>query len=90
MYLHLGGATVVTTKSIIGIFDIDYCSVGKRTRMYLAKAQSDGCVINVSDDLPKSFIVCEENGKQSVYISAISAPTLKKRWGFIDDISNIE
>ena len=32
MYLHLGQDTVITTKSIIGIFDMDRCTVSKKTR----------------------------------------------------------
>ena len=35
MYLHLGQDTVITTKSIIGIFDMDRCTVSKKTRDYL-------------------------------------------------------
>ena len=30
MYLHLGQDTVITTKSIIGIFDMDRCTVSKK------------------------------------------------------------
>jgi len=44
----------------------------------------------VTDDLPKTFVVCsDEKGNITVYISQISSSTLKKRTGFIDDIANI-
>ena len=80
MYIHLGSATVVTTDSIVGIFDLDYCSVGKRTREYLKAAQDSGRVVNVAqEDLPKSFVVCLDRGVDRVYISPISTATLKKR-----------
>ncbi len=79
MYLHLGQDTVITTKSIIGIFDIDRCTVSKKTRDYLAEAEKRGSVINVSYELPKSFIVCKENGRVTVYISQLSSKTLYKR-----------
>ena len=39
MYLHLGQDTVITTKSIIGIFDMDRCTVSKKTRDYLTEAE---------------------------------------------------
>lgn len=79
MYLHLGQDTVITTKSIIGIFDIDRCTVSKKSRDYLAEAEKRGVVVNVSYELPKSFIVCREGGKTTVYISQLSSKTLFKR-----------
>lgn len=79
MYLHLGQDTVITTKSIIGIFDIDRCTVSKKTRDYLTEAEKKGNVVNVSYELPKSFIICKENGKIMVYISQLSSKTLYKR-----------
>ena len=79
MYIHLGSDTVVTAKNIIGIFDIDYCSISKRTREFLRKAQDEGRVINVTEELPKSFVlVCGENGDK-VYVSGVSPATLRKR-----------
>jgi hypothetical protein len=79
MYLHLGQETVITTESIIGIFDIDACTISKKTRDYLANAEKNGCVVNVSYELPKSFVVCSNNDKIVVYISQISAKTLLNR-----------
>ena len=82
MFLHLGNATVVHQDDIIGIFDLDNTTVSKATREYLAKAEKDGRVINVSSELPKSFIVCENEDKTqepTVYICQISTSTLIKR-----------
>ena len=44
-------------------------------------------MVNVSAELPKSFIVTVRQ-PPTVYISQISAATLKKRSGQIDDIRN--
>ena len=90
MYLHLGQDTVVRTSDIIGIFDIENTSLARSTRGYLAQAEKQGLVVNVSYELPKSFVVCEEDGKQRVYISQISSATLKKRAGYIDNIANVK
>ena len=80
MYLHLGQETVVPTKEIVGIFDMDNTTVSKHTREFLADAQKAGRVFNVSFELPKSFIVCKDmNGTETVYISQISAATLRSR-----------
>ena len=83
MYLHLGEKTVVNTKYIIGIFDLENTSVSKDTREFLRGNGKDRYqVVNVSYEMPKSFIVCNDGGikgKNTVYISQISAATLRKR-----------
>lgn len=80
MYLHLGQSTVIRTKDIIGIFDLDNTTVMKGTRDYLANAEKNGEVVNVSDELPKSFVVCgDKKGGKKIYISQPAVPTLLKR-----------
>lgn len=79
MYLHLGEKTVIRTEEILGIFDMDFTTVSKSTREFLSKAEKNGKVVNVSYELPKSFIVCIENKDYVVYISQISSQTLLKR-----------
>lgn len=80
MYLHLGQDVVVRYRDILGIFDLDNCSVSKITRAYLTAAQKHGDVVTVTAELPKSFVVTEEAGRVTVYISQISAGTLRKRY----------
>lgn len=95
MYLHIGHETVLKHEDIIGIFDIETASVSKITRDYLSGAQASDRIINVTNELPKSFIVCgkskkkEKNGKSDykVYISQISSTTLLKRLDFINDLN---
>ncbi len=80
MYLHLGQDTVITYEEILGIFDLEATTVSKATRDYLAAATKSGRVVNVSFDLPKSFVVCRnKDGSTTVYISPISPSTLLKR-----------
>lgn len=76
MYLHLGQRTVVTHDEILGIFDLDNTTVSKNTRDYLSKAEKENKIVYVSNELPKSFIVCVDS---TVYISQISVSTLLKR-----------
>lgn len=80
MFLHLGQNTVIHQDDIIGIFDLDNTTVSKRTRDFLAKKEKEGRVINVSYELPKSFVICENKNKEiTVYITQISTSTLIKR-----------
>lgn len=93
MYLHLGQDTVVTFDDIIGIFDLDTATIGKATRDYLKKAEDKGEVVNVSYELPKSFVVCADPEKKNgkiIYISQISSSTLLKRTAYIESISNVK
>lgn len=81
MFLHLGNDVVINTKNLIGIFDIDKSSISKFTKEYLNNAEKMRRIVNVSFELPKSFIVClDENFNETVYISQISPSTLKKRF----------
>lgn len=86
MYLHLGQDTVIKENDIIGIFDLDNTSVSKHTRKYLNDKEKSGKVINVSTELPKSFIVVTKNKETRVYISQISPSTLIKRTDCLDKI----
>lgn len=79
MYVHLGQDTVITADSIVALFDIDACTVSKKTRDFLAAAQKNGEVVNVSFELPRSFVVCRRGGKTTVYISQLSTKTLLYR-----------
>jgi len=58
MYLHLGQNVVVPESSVVGVFDLDNTTSSHITRKFLGDAEKAGHVINVSDDLPKSFVVC--------------------------------
>lgn len=70
---------MITTDSIAAMFDIDACTVSKKTRDFLAAAQKNGEVVNVSYELPRSFVVCCGGGKTTVYISQLSTKTLSRR-----------
>jgi len=79
MYLHLGNEVSIRTRDLIGVFDMDITTVSKDTRDFLRRCEADDIVTNVSGELPKSFVLCRYNGEIQVFISAISAVTLRKR-----------
>ena len=79
-YLHLGQSQIVPGHRVIGIFDLDKCSTRKRTRDYLAAAEAEGVVLDVSGDIPKSFVLCDHPyHPQVVYLSQLNTSTLKNR-----------
>ena len=82
MYLHLGQNVVVPEDSVIGIFDLDNSSWSHITRNYLSEAEKRNKLISISDDIPKSFILCggkTHNSESTVYLSQLSSQTLLKR-----------
>lgn len=79
MYIHLGNEMVVNENDIIGIFDLETTTISKHTRKFLEIAEKQKRVINVSYELPKSFILTSKDKDKKVYISQISTSTLEKR-----------
>ena len=79
MYLHLGKGTVVNTGDIVGIFDLEITSQSHLTRKYLTMAEKAGQVVNASEDIPKSFVVCRRGNRITVYLSQMACATLLKR-----------
>lgn len=84
MYLHLGKSVIVPVDSVVGVFDLDSASASKRTRDYLARAEKEGRLISIGDDLPRSFVVCLEDGRETIYLSQISPKTLAGRADVFD------
>lgn len=79
MYIHLGERISVHDSTVIGVFDIENTTIGQDTRRYLNTLEKQGRVISVSEEMPKSFVVCMEPDGEKAYISPISAATLRKR-----------
>lgn len=80
VYLHLGQNEIIPQRRILGIFDLDKCSYEKRTRDYLAAAEKEGVVLDISGDLPRSFVVCDHPyHRQIVYLSQLSPGVLRRR-----------
>lgn len=80
MFLYLGGNVTVRADDVVGIFDIEECSVSRVTAEFLSSCQKRGEIINVSDvleNMPKSFIVTDDK----TYISNVSHSTIVGRAG---------
>ncbi len=79
MFLHLGNDHIVFNKDVIAVMDFETTTVSKITREFLKVSEEEGFIINVSEDVPKSFIITETKGKSRIYISNIASSTLLKR-----------
>lgn len=79
MYLHLGKDTVVNTADIIAIMDLESSSMSANTREFLRVTEEEGFVRNVSEEIPKTFIVCEKDGHPEIYVTNISSKAIAGR-----------
>lgn len=75
MFLFIGGDKTIRSQKLIGIFNIEECSVSRITADYLACCQKTGKISEVSFDLPKSFVVTDNK----TYLSNVSNDTIRKR-----------
>ena len=79
MYLHIGNGRSVKRKDIIGIFDLDTATVSKITKDFINKSQKKGKVSYLDSDLPRAFLLLDEDGDTSIRLSRISTTGLKMR-----------
>jgi hypothetical protein len=81
VFLHVGHNKSLRSDEIVGIFDMDTSTVSKVSRDFLAKAQKNGEVINVTDEIPKSYILTckKKERKPRVIISQLAVQTLNER-----------
>jgi hypothetical protein len=78
MFLHLGADTVIPLRDVIAITDIKTVRSGINED-FLRVMQEEKLIEDISDGNAKSFVVTDKR----VYLSAISASTLKKRSNFL-------
>ena len=80
MYLHIGNGEIVGSDDIIGIFDMDTATVSASSKQFLSKAEQKKEICYRDDDIPKSFIVCDDSiSAQKIFFSKISTNALKLR-----------
>ena len=79
MYLHIGNGKSVKKKDIIGIFDLDTSTMTKTGKDFISRHERAGAVEYDDDDLPRSFVLVDENGSDKVRLSRISSKGLLAR-----------
>ena len=79
MFIHLGGDFVVSKKDIVAICDMDTSTTSKITCDMLVRAEREGSIVTISNDLPKSFVVTMQENMNYIYLSPISSYALSGR-----------
>ena len=79
--IHLGKNGTVHVRDIIGFFDLDGSTESEITKEFLKKSEKEYKIVNLLYDLPKSFVITSENGRENVYMLSNSVETEIKRMG---------
>ena len=79
MFLHLGQPAVVFQEDLVGIFDLDNATWAYKTREFLERAEREGRVETVGEDLPRSFVLCSGPEGEKIYLTQVSSTVLKGR-----------
>ena len=79
MYLPLGSDIIVRKKDIIGIFDLDKIEVDTGAMEFLRGSERRKEVTVVGDGIPKAFVVVNSKDGTRVYITTVSASSLRGR-----------
>ena len=78
MYFHAGQDFVLNTRDVLGVFDLDTAGASRRTGDYLRRAEQEGAVVDLSADIPKSFILTDFP-TETIYVTELSTAALKGR-----------
>ncbi len=79
MFIHIGDNIIIPVDEIVGIFDLEGTTITGITRDFLKVAEEEGFVVATSSRMPKSFVITVRNNQNLIYLSSLSANTLKKR-----------
>lgn len=79
MYVPIGGDLSLRSDTIIALFDLDNATWSHKTREFLRRAEENGEVVPVTDELPKTMILTRELGLDRVWLTQFGAATIQKR-----------
>ncbi len=78
-YIQLEKGESIAKDEIIGIFDIEVMGNASGSKEFFRRNEDERSVISLSNDLPKSVILCDGEYADRIYISGLSTDSIKKR-----------
>jgi hypothetical protein len=73
--LHLGSDMAIRVREVVAIFDLEAIRPSAASREFLQVMESEGKLVRVSDDPPKSAVLTDN----ALYLSPISSWTILRR-----------
>ena len=80
MFLNLGGNVSVKKKDIIGVFDMDNLPADSQVMDFLKVNEKNNNVKGVGMGIPKGIVVTDDGKNTNIYITTISASSVKGRY----------
>lgn len=91
MYVHIGQDYLIPVHSIVSVFDMDTATWSRHTRALLSRLETEGRIVVVCEDLPKSAVLCHGALGEILYISQFSSAAIARRvLGGFPALSGIE
>ena len=78
-YLQLEKGESIYKNEIIGIFDMDNTAFSAGTKELFKRKEEEKGVISLCNDLPKSFLLCDNIYTDRIYITGLSTESIRKR-----------
>jgi len=75
MILHLGSDMSIRTREIVAVFDLESIRPAAASREFIEIMESEGKLVRVSSDEPKSAVLTNN----ALYLSPISSWTILRR-----------
>ena len=79
MFLQLEHGESIAEKDIIGIFDLDGAGASPLTKPLFVRKEEEKGVVSLASDIPVSFVLAQGEYGDTVYISGLSAESVRKR-----------
>ena len=81
MFIHIGDNVSVLSEEIIAILDMEIVTTMRDSRGFLKMCEEEAFIENIMpEEMPKTIVITEKSGRSKVYLSPISAATIKKRF----------
>ncbi len=79
MYVHIGKDTIIPSKEIITIIDLEKMLINKSMEKIEKELNIENKITDISEGNKKTLLLIENNKETKGYISNISSITLAKR-----------
>ncbi|MBQ3231235.1 MAG: DUF370 domain-containing protein [Clostridia bacterium] len=78
-YFQLEKGESIDKNEIIGIFDLETAGASAETKALFKRLEEQKGVVNLSNDIPRSFVLCEEEFSDRIYLSGLSTQSIEAR-----------
>ena len=79
MFVDLGRHESVRRRDVVGIFDLDKMPTSGATKALLKAAETSKTLVSLAGGLPRSFVLADGEYREAVYLTPVSAETLRRR-----------